>query len=151
MPELVERREIGIIVPYRKHLQQIQSRIKQLQKTKAFPELSIPLNELVASVDSFQGQERELIIFACSRSNKRGNVGFLKEWQRINVALTRAKKQVIMVGNTETMTHLPKSDVDSADKDLKQAMQLLVKKLQGRNAILPGFRFFPKKQTKTGA
>ncbi|MCK7460412.1 DEAD/DEAH box helicase [Idiomarina aminovorans] len=151
MPELVERREIGIIVPYRKHLQQIQSRIKQLQKTKAFPELSIPLSELVASVDSFQGQERELIIFACSRSNKRGNVGFLKEWQRINVALTRAKKQVIMVGNTETMTHLTKSNLDSADKDFKQAMQLLVKQLQERNAILPGFRFFPKKRTKTGA
>lgn len=150
MPQLVERREVGIIVPYRKHLQQIQARIKQLQKTKAFPELSIPLNELVASVDSFQGQERELIIFACSRSNKRGSVGFLKDWQRLNVALTRAKKQVIIVGNTKTMTHLPESHLGAVDKEFKEAMQLLVKQLQERKAVLPGFRFFPKKQVEAG-
>ena len=145
MPELIEQRELGIIVPYRKHLQQIQKRIKKLQKTNEFPELSMPLDELVASVDSFQGQERELIIFACSRSNKHGNVGFLKAWQRLNVALTRAKKQVVMVGNTDTMTRLPKSAAARGDRDFKQAMQLLVKQLNARNAILPGFRFFPKK------
>lgn len=150
MPQLVERREVGIIVPYRKHMQQIQARIKQLQKTKAFPELSIPLNELIASVDSFQGQERELIIFACSRSNKQGRVGFLKDWQRLNVALTRAKKQVIIVGNTKTMTHLPESHLDAVDKEFKEAMQLLVKQLQERKAVLPGFRFFPKKQVEAG-
>ncbi|PWW14226.1 MULTISPECIES: DEAD/DEAH box helicase [Pseudidiomarina] len=147
-PELLESREVAIIVPYRAHVQQIQKRIKKLQQEKELPEFSFPLHELVASVDSFQGQERDLVIFAFSRSNTYGNVGFLKDWQRINVALTRAKKQLVIVGNTQTVTHIDTRRSNNGDITFKQAMKLLVQHLTNASAIIEGFRFFPKTATK---
>ena len=142
-PELLAEREIGIIVPYRVHVEQIKRRIKTLQQKHELPDLEIPLNELVASVDSFQGQERKLIIFACSRSNKYGNVGFLRAWQRVNVAVTRAKRQLIIIGNSDTLSYL--QSADAPDKTFKQAMQQLVKQVEQAGALLPGFRFLPRK------
>ncbi|RAJ92967.1 DEAD/DEAH box helicase [Aliidiomarina maris] len=149
-PDLLSAREVGIIVPYQKHVEQIKRRIKTLQQRGELGNLAIPLNELVASVDSFQGQERSLIIFACSRSNKRGRVGFLSAWQRLNVAVTRAKKQLIIVGNSETMTYVAPTESGSPAPDLefKQAMQQLVNQVDEANGLLPGFKFLPKKQVK---
>lgn len=146
-PELLGNREIAIIVPYKAHIAQIKKRIKALQQAGELPSLEIPMSELVASVDSFQGQERELIIFACSRSNERGNVGFMKAWQRMNVAVTRAKRQLVIIGNTETMTKLTKED--APDAEFKRAMQFLVAQLQQSKSILPGFWFLPKAKNKS--
>lgn len=149
-PQLLENREVAIIVPYRAHVQQIQKRIKKLQKENQLPEFSVPLHELVASVDSFQGQERDLVIFALSRSNQHGSVGFLKDWQRINVAVTRAKRQLVIIGNSRTVTYVnQKSKTD--DFSFKQAMKLLVTQLEQSNAIIEGFRFFPKAKSKVEA
>lgn len=57
----------------------------------------------VKSADGFQGSERDIIIASMVRSNKGGEIGFLKDMKRLNVLLTRAKKKLIIIGNRKTL------------------------------------------------
>jgi regulator of nonsense transcripts 1 len=57
----------------------------------------------VASVDSFQGREQEFIVLTCVRSNERQGIGFLSDWRRLNVALTRARQGLILIGNARVL------------------------------------------------
>mgnify|MGYP000226776268 FL=1 len=147
-PELAVNNEIGIIVPYANHVKAIQNQIRQLQKRGEFKELNTPLNELVASVDSFQGQERDLIIFPFSRSNKYGKVGFLSDWRRLNVAQTRAKKQLIMIGDLSTLAKKPRNP-EARDAEFKEAIKQLKEFCQSHGSLLSSniFVHHPKKDT----
>jgi superfamily I DNA and/or RNA helicase len=119
-PQLGEMREIGVIVPYKLHVKEIQREISTRQRKGELLQLPGPISELVASVDSYQGQERDLIIFTFTRSNPQGKVGFLADWRRLNVAMTRAKKQLVMIGDFSTLARSSKPG--RADSEFKAAM-----------------------------
>lgn len=122
-PNLAKNNEIGVIVPYANHVKKIQQCIEQTRRnnTSCLNQISAPLKDLVASVDSYQGQERDLIILSFTRSNAKGQVGFLQDWRRLNVAMTRAKKQLIMIGDLSTLTHL--RNPNATDAEFKNAMK----------------------------
>lgn len=90
--------EWAIIVPYKAQLGEIK---KQLTKAIGNAEL---VAHNVGTVDAFQGGERDVIMYGFTRSNRHGNVGFLSELRRANVAFTRAKHQLVMVGDLTTLT-----------------------------------------------
>lgn len=125
-PELGDG-EIGIVVPYKNHVQAIQTAIRKAQRAGRLAALKAPVFELVASVDSFQGQERNLIIMTSTRSNPSGTVGFLKDWRRLNVGMTRAKAQLIMIGDMHTLaTERPRKNGEpDRASEYKQAMAML--------------------------
>ena len=58
----------------------------------------------INSIDAFQGREKDVIILSLVRSNLEGSVGFLNELRRINVAMTRAKRQLVIIGDSETLS-----------------------------------------------
>ncbi len=61
----------------------------------------------VKSVDGFQGREKEAVVLSLVRSNPQGEVGFLAESRRLNVAITRARRHCAIIGNSETVSHDP--------------------------------------------
>lgn len=88
---------IGIISPYREQVLKIQEAIAH--DFDHFPEANIEVN----TIDAFQGQERDVIYISMVRSNDRGEIGFLKDTRRMNVAMTRAKKKLIIIGDSATL------------------------------------------------
>lgn len=93
---------IGIITPYSAQVALIKSLITQETGLTSFireNNISIEVN----SVDAFQGKECDVILFSAVRSNRRDNVGFLCDWRRMNVALTRAKSGLIIFGDMATL------------------------------------------------
>ena len=59
------------------------------------------------TIDGFQGQERDIILISLVRSNDQGNIGFLSDLRRMNVAMTRARMKLIIIGDASTLSHHP--------------------------------------------
>lgn len=99
---LEESIDVGIISPYRAQVQLLR---KELRKRELFR----PYRHLltVNTVDGFQGQERDIILISLVRSNDGGDIGFLRDLRRMNVAITRARMKLIILGSSETMTSHP--------------------------------------------
>ena len=64
---------------------------------------ALPKEMRISTIDSFQGQEKEIIILSLVRSNEDGDIGFLKDYRRMNVAITRAKEQLFVIGDSATI------------------------------------------------
>lgn len=100
--EVYARQELQwvVIVPYKGQAQLIRQML-QLRLGKTY---DLDLETCVATVDTFQGGEKDIVMYSFTRSNKNHNIGFLKELRRLNVAVTRAKEQLVMMGDSETLT-----------------------------------------------
>ena len=99
---LEERIDVGIISPYRAQVQYLRRLLMKREYFKPFRRL-ISVN----TVDGFQGQERDVIIISLVRSNDEGQIGFLRDLRRMNVAITRARMKVIILGDHHTLTKHP--------------------------------------------
>lgn len=99
---LEESIDVGIISPYRAQVQLLR---KELRKREFFRPYRYLLT--VNTVDGFQGQERDIILISLVRSNDGGDIGFLRDLRRMNVAITRARMKLIILGSSETMTSHP--------------------------------------------
>jgi AAA domain len=107
------QQDIGVISPYAAQARLLSRRLKQAE----FYDVE------VSTVDGFQGREKNVILFSAVRNNLEGRVGFLSDWRRLNVAMTRAKTALIVVGSAATlrndrhwaawMRHVPNVTVDS--------------------------------------
>ena len=99
---LDEHIDVGIISPYRAQVQYLRRLLMKREFFKPFRRL-ISVN----TVDGFQGQERDIIVISMVRSNDDGQIGFLRDLRRMNVAITRARMKLIILGDKNTMTRHP--------------------------------------------
>ncbi len=86
--------EIAVITPYSAQVRLLRERFKQLEVE-------------IDSVDGFQGREKEAVIVSLVRSNRENEIGFLEDVRRMNVALTRARRKLIVIGDSATITIHP--------------------------------------------
>lgn len=99
---LEERIDVGIISPYRAQVQYLRRLLKKREFFKPYRKL-ISVN----TVDGFQGQERDVILISLVRANDDGEIGFLRDLRRMNVAITRARMKLIILGDADTMCRHP--------------------------------------------
>jgi superfamily I DNA and/or RNA helicase len=90
LQEHIKEGSVGVISPYRAQTELLKKKLRELP--------SVGVN----TVDAFQGQERDVIYISLVRSNDRQEIGFLKDYRRMNVAMTRARKKLVMIGDSAT-------------------------------------------------
>lgn len=87
----LNEKNIAVIAPYK-------DQVDLINQHNKFKDVEID------TIDAFQGREKEMVIFSAVRSNKEKNIGFLRDLRRLNVALTRAKRKMIFIGDSSTIT-----------------------------------------------
>ena len=99
---LDERIDFGVISPYKAQVQYLRQLVKKDTFFKPFRSLMT-----INTVDGFQGQERDVILISLVRANEDGQIGFLNDLRRMNVAITRARMKLIILGDASTLTKHP--------------------------------------------
>lgn len=97
-----EKIDFGLISPYKAQVQYLRSLLKQDSFFKPYKRV-ISIN----TVDGFQGQERDVMMISLVRANENGEIGFLRDLRRMNVAMTRARMKLIILGDISTLTRHP--------------------------------------------
>jgi superfamily I DNA and/or RNA helicase len=95
---------IGVIAPYRAQINYLLDAIEENDNLNA---LLLSRTLSVGTVDSFQGQERDIIAISLTRSNAYGDIGFLSDIRRMNVGMTRARRKLLLVGDSATLSFNP--------------------------------------------
>jgi superfamily I DNA and/or RNA helicase len=96
--ETMQPLDIGIIAPYREQVEWLRD------NRQAYPINENKLASLqIKTIDGFQGEERDVIYISLVRSNSSGEIGFLSDLRRMNVAVTRAKKKLVVIGDSATV------------------------------------------------
>ncbi|WP_428668300.1 AAA domain-containing protein [Runella sp.] len=93
---------IAIIAPYKQQIQVLGEQLNHVPELQPY-RAHIAVN----TVDSFQGQERDIVYISMTRSNSEGIIGFLSDIRRMNVAMTRARKKLVVVGDSATLAQFP--------------------------------------------
>lgn len=119
--------DFGIISPYGEQVSNIRRKLK-----KAIPSLTPDqIHDMVASLDSFQGQERSVILYSCTRSNQRpadrSRIGFLKELRRLNVALSRPLKELVFVGDIDFLSSCRNGSGKGSEREFSEFIKLMRK------------------------
>lgn len=96
---LEERIDVGLISPYKAQVQYLRRLVRNDAFFKPYRQ-AITIN----TVDGFQGQERDVILISLVRANEEGQIGFLNDLRRMNVAITRARMKLIILGDASTLT-----------------------------------------------
>ena len=99
---LDERIDFGIISPYKAQVQYLRGKIKGSEALHPYRHLFT-----VNTVDGFQGQERDVIFISLVRANEEGQIGFLRDLRRMNVAITRARMKLVILGDAATLGKHP--------------------------------------------
>jgi len=95
---------IGVIAPYRAQINYLKDAIEDSEVLNG---LLLQRRLSVGTVDSFQGQERDIIAITLTRSNPQGEIGFLSDIRRMNVGMTRARRKLLLVGDSSTLGRHP--------------------------------------------
>ncbi len=93
---------VGVVSPYKAQVTLLQNNFKEMES-----EFEIDLRLSVNTIDSFQGQERDVVYLSLVRSNEKGEIGFLADVRRMNVAITRARKKLVIIGDSATIGQHP--------------------------------------------
>lgn len=145
----VKPEQIGVITPYEGQ----RAYIVQYMQFSGSLHANLYMEIEVASVDAFQGREKDYIILSCVRSNEHQGIGFLNDPRRLNVALTRAKYGIIVIGNPKILSRQPlwnhllnyykenKALVEGPLNNLKESMIQFSKPRKLVNRTNPGGRF----------
>ena len=91
---------IGVIAPYRAQINYLKDAIED---SEVLNDLLMQRRLSVGTVDSFQGQERDIIAISLTRSNPKGEIGFLSDIRRMNVGMTRARRKLLLIGDSSTL------------------------------------------------
>ncbi len=119
-----EKKNFGIIAPYGRQMKTIQA---MADGHELLADLIKKGRLQIGTVDSFQGQERNLIVFSNTRSNKDGKLGFMDDLQRLNVALSRAKSRLLVITDTLTIANDKTKDDTEADQEIRSGLRELLK------------------------
>ena len=87
LKKFVDKNQISVVSPYKEQVIKLKEKV----------------DVEVSTIDGFQGRENEIIVFSLVRSNKNEEIGFLKDYRRLNVAITRAKRKLIIIGDSNTL------------------------------------------------
>jgi ATP-dependent RNA/DNA helicase IGHMBP2 len=93
---------IGVVSPYSEQIRLLKEQLLHTPSLHRYEDY-ISVN----TIDSFQGQERDIVLISLTRSNTEGSIGFLADIRRMNVAMTRARKKLIVIGDSSTLSRLP--------------------------------------------
>jgi len=127
-PKHLDSTKIGVISPYGNQVKLLVSMLRKIA------EIGKDASEIAATLDSFQGQERDVIIYSCTRSNQKphdakGRIGFLKELRRLNVALSRPKELLVFVGDIKFLSSCTYGEGEGSPKEFSQFIQLIMQRV----------------------